>query len=75
MPELAEEVLGLPTRRGLPRDIGGLVDVVKSPQYATGVGLVLYGAKHQDLRVFKIREDNTFKKVKSRMRQWLEEVF
>ena len=43
--------------------------------YATGVGLVLYGAKHQDLRVFKIREDGTFKKVKSRMRQWLEEVF
>ncbi len=75
MPELAEEVMGLPVRRGLPRDIGGLVDVVKSPQYATGVGLVLYGAKHQDLRVFKIREDNTFKKVKSRMRQWLEEVF
>jgi len=24
MPELAEEVLGLPVRRGLPRGIGGL---------------------------------------------------
>ena len=40
MPELAEEVLGLPVRRGMPRGIGGLVDVVKSPMYATGVGLV-----------------------------------
>jgi len=29
MPELAEEVLGLPVRRGLPRNIGGLTDVVK----------------------------------------------
>jgi cell division protein FtsA len=75
MPELAEEVLGLPTRRGMPRNIGGLVDVVKSPMYATGVGLVLYGAKHQDMRVFKIREENVYKKVRSRMRQWLEEVF
>mgnify|MGYP003348426338 CR=1 FL=1 len=75
MPELAEEVLGLPTRRGMPRNIGGLVDVVKSPMYATGVGLVLYGAKHQDLKVFKIREENVYKKVKSRMRQWLEEIF
>src|SRR5204863_419022 len=28
MPELAEEVLGLPVRRGLPRGIGGLTDVV-----------------------------------------------
>src|SRR2546422_1754734 len=37
MPELAEEVLGLPVRRGLPRGIGGLTDVVKSPQHATAV--------------------------------------
>ncbi|MFL5322300.1 MAG: cell division protein FtsA, partial [Myxococcaceae bacterium] len=76
MPELAEEVLGLPVRRGLPRGIGGLVDVVKSPMYATGVGLVVYGAKHQDRRMFRIRDDgNTFKKVKGRMREWLEEIF
>ena len=40
MPEMAEEVLGLPVRRGMPRGIGGLVDVVKSPMYATAVGLV-----------------------------------
>jgi cell division protein FtsA len=75
MPELAEEVLGLPVRRGMPRGIGGLVDVVKSPMYATGVGLVVYGAKHQDKRIFRIREENTFRKVKGRMREWLEEIF
>ncbi len=45
MPELAEEVLGLPVRRGLPRGIGGLTDVVGSPQHATAVGLLLYGAR------------------------------
>ena len=38
---------------GCRRGIGGLVDVVKSPMYATGVGLVLYGAKHQDRRVLQ----------------------
>jgi cell division protein FtsA len=76
MPELAEEVLGLPVRRGMPRGIGGLVDVVKSPMYATGVGLVVYGAKHMDRRMFRIREDgNVYKKVKGRMREWLEEIF
>lgn len=75
MPELAEEIMGLPVRRAAPRGIGGLVDVVKSPMYATGVGLVVYGAKNQDRRVFRIREDNVFKKVKSRMRDWLQEVF
>jgi cell division protein FtsA len=42
--EVAEHVLGLPTRRGVPTKIGGLVDVVRSPGYATGVGLVMFGA-------------------------------
>jgi cell division protein FtsA len=42
--EVAEHVLGLPTRRGMPGKVGGLVDVVKSPAYSTGVGLVRYGA-------------------------------
>jgi len=38
--DIAEQVLGLPTRRGAPTKIGGLVDVVRSPAYSTGVGLV-----------------------------------
>jgi cell division protein FtsA len=76
MPELAEEVLGLPVRRGLPRGIGGLVDVVKSPMYATAVGLVMYGAKQQENSpYFKIREDNVYRKVKNRMKEWLGEIF
>jgi cell division protein FtsA len=45
VPEVAEQVLGLPTRRGSPVRIGGLVDVVRSPSYATGVGLVIFGAE------------------------------
>ena len=31
MPELAEQVLGLPVRRGMPTGVGGLIDVVRSP--------------------------------------------
>ena len=46
MPELAEQIFNLPVRRGLPQKIGGLVDVVNSPVYATGVGLVVYGSKN-----------------------------
>ncbi len=75
MPELAEEVLALPVRRGMPRGIGGLVDVVKSPMYATGVGLVIYGARHQDRRLFRIRDENVYRKVKGRMKEWLQEIF
>lgn len=43
MPEIAEEILELPVRRGIPMGVKGLVDLVSSPIYATGVGLVLYG--------------------------------
>ncbi|MCF6193195.1 MAG: cell division protein FtsA [Kangiellaceae bacterium] len=41
--ELAEEVFHMPVRLGLPQGISGLVDVVKNPIHATGVGLLLYG--------------------------------
>jgi cell division protein FtsA len=72
---LAEQVFNLPVRRGSPKGIGGLVDVVKSPLYATGVGLVLYGSRHQGSRIFRNREDNVYHKVKERMREWMEEIF
>jgi cell division protein FtsA len=42
--EVAEQALALPCRRGVPTKIGGLVDVVRSPAYSTGVGLVMFGA-------------------------------
>ena len=44
MAEVGERVLGVPTRRAAPSRIGGLVDVVRSPSYSTGVGLVMFGA-------------------------------
>jgi len=44
MAELGEEVLGIPVRLGMPKGVGGLADVVKSPAFSTGVGLVQYGA-------------------------------
>ncbi|MDX9822827.1 MAG: cell division protein FtsA [Syntrophales bacterium] len=44
--ELAEHIFNMPVRRGCPTGIGGLTDVVNSPMYATGVGLVLYASRH-----------------------------
>lgn len=41
--EVAEEIFDLPIRRGEPMGIGGLVDRVSTPDYATAVGLILYG--------------------------------
>jgi cell division protein FtsA len=80
MPELAEQVLGMPVRRGAPTGVGGLIDVVKSPMYSTGVGLVKHGAER--IRAVhapreKGREEHvTGQRVWSqRFGQWIREVF
>jgi cell division protein FtsA len=75
MPELAEQVFNLPVRRGLPRDIGGLTDVVNSPIFATGVGLVKYGSRNMQARNFMIGQGNIFDKVVRRMKEWFGEFF
>lgn len=74
LPELAEEVLGMPVRRGLPQGFGGLTDVVRSPIYATGVGLLLYGARQQE-GLFIGGRDTSRRGVWGRMRSWFAEVF
>lgn len=75
MPELAEQVFDFPVRRGSPKGIGGLIDVVKSPMYSTGVGLVQYGSQCAQESRFKIRDDGVYQKVKQRMRNWIVEIF
>lgn len=77
MPELAEQVFNLPVRRGLPQKIGGLVDVVNTPVYATGVGLVVYGSKNLGIHEFPTTQsdDNVFRRVSRRMKEWFGEFF
>ncbi len=56
--DIAESIFSLPTRLGKPQGISGLVDVVNNPMYATGVGLVLFGARNQADKKFRIRDTN-----------------
>lgn len=45
MIETSKKVIGLPARVGIPENISGLVDEILDPQFATTVGLLLYGKK------------------------------
>ena len=45
--DLAEQIFDLPVRIGTPFNVGGVTDIVNTPQCATGVGLVLYGVKNR----------------------------
>jgi cell division protein FtsA len=76
VPELGEQVLDLPVRRGIPAGVGGLTDVVASPIYATGVGLALYGAQNRHQRKFRrVAEHAMFNQVAERMKEWFGEFF
>jgi len=72
--EVAESVFNFPTRLGRPMGISGLVDVVNNPMYATGVGLVIYGARNQTAKKFRIRDKNIFNRVTTRMKKWFKDV-
>lgn len=41
--EVAEQTLGVAVRKGVPRGLGGLTDVVAGPEWACAAGLLLYG--------------------------------
>jgi len=75
MTELGEEVFHLPVRVGTPAYSGGLADVVRSPRYATSVGLLLEG-KEQYLRHELARAQITgISGVATRMKQWFKANF
>jgi len=40
---LAEETFGLPVRVGMPKTVSGLTEALSQPEYATAIGLVLFG--------------------------------
>lgn len=44
--DLARDVMGLPARIGEPRNLRGLVDTLQSPAFATSVGLLEWGVRH-----------------------------
>lgn len=81
IPELAENIFNLPARRGYPIGLGGLVDVVNNPIYATGVGLLVYGFKNGKTRRVSFGSRNAFKevlnsaKLLNRMKDWFKEIF
>jgi cell division protein FtsA len=75
MVEVGEHVFEMPVRIGSPSGVGGLIDVVASPLFATGVGLINYGSKNQSKRNFRVRDNNIFGRVWERMREGVEAFF
>ena len=77
VPELAEAVFDLPVRRGVPAEVGGLADVVRSPIYATGVGLAIYGLRRQAVGAppLDIADGVLLARIGRRLAGWFGEIF
>ena len=73
--ELAEEVFHVPVRLGVPQYVTGLVDVVRNPIYATGVGLLLFGYSNREQRVLEAGLGKGLRSVWERMKGWFQGNF
>jgi len=73
--DLAEEVFHMPVRLGLPQHVTGLVDVVRNPIHATGVGLLLFGQKNQQRGEVSIFNESGVGAVLKRMKNWFQGSF
>jgi len=50
---LGRDILRLPVRVGTPTKMHGITDVLRDPAYATSVGLLLWGAKHEGKQTWR----------------------
>ena len=68
----------MPVRLGVPQGVGGLTGVVQNPIYATGVGLVMFGAQSQQERGYVsqgVQDRVGLKDVFSKMKSWFQGNF
>jgi cell division protein FtsA len=82
MLELAEQVLGMPVRMGIPHGHGGMIEETRQPSFATPVGLALWELRHgrrerlaEQPGSSLIRQMGELTRGFKRASQWLSEMF
>ncbi len=73
--ELAEEVFHMPVRLGSPFGVTGLLDVVRNPIYATGVGLLLFGHQNQQYESKQTKIKPGLSGILAKMKSWFQGNF
>jgi cell division protein FtsA len=76
IPEIAEQILDLPARRGIPQGVGGLSEEIASPEYATALGLVLSGYKSRLAggRGY-MKNTSQLKRKAHKIKEWIANMF
>ncbi len=73
--ELAEEIFHMPVRLGVPHSVSGLVDVVRNPIHATGVGLLLFGHEQRKTGSLEALSAGNVNALWQRMKSWFQGNF
>ncbi|MFA6527530.1 MAG: cell division protein FtsA [Candidatus Babeliales bacterium] len=85
--ELAQEKLGLPVRIGLPESYTNaqypefepshhaIPDLLKSPVYSTGYGLLVYGTGQRGSKEAYTTDESSFGKIFQCMKSWIYDFF
>ena len=72
---LAERVFQLPVRLGAPEGIGGMLEVMNNPIYATGVGLLLMAEQRASQNNVERSIFSESKGLWSKMKSWFQSNF
>ncbi|MEB2285914.1 MAG: cell division protein FtsA [Polyangiaceae bacterium UTPRO1] len=74
--DVAERILRLPVRIGIPHHVTALADLVASPIHAASIGLLLAGGDGgKPVRLHATRTDGLLGRVRHRMGEWLRDFF
>ncbi|RTE65258.1 cell division protein FtsA [Amphritea opalescens] len=75
--ELAEEIFHMPVRLALPKGVRGMGDILNSPIYATGIGLLQYAKQDVQHQVEAVPVDDGGEQpnVLQRMKTWFQGNF
>ncbi|MCK5533831.1 cell division protein FtsA [bacterium] len=72
--QAAEQIFNMPTRIGIPQNVGGIVDIVSNPRYATGVGLLKYAQMKENRNFINPRFRKSFSFF-NKVKNWMNEMF
>ncbi|MDC8445340.1 MAG: cell division protein FtsA [Nitrosomonas sp.] len=75
MVELGEEIFHMPVRLGVCHYKGNLQEVVHTPRYSTGVGLIMAGIEHLKHHHYMRLQGGSAKQIFTRMKNWFHKNF
>jgi cell division protein FtsA len=73
--DLARDVLGLPVQMGFPVEIGGVIEKVDDPAYATALGALVWGIREEERGFFAQTGNFQMGRTVKQVGTWIKSLF